>query len=107
MITEENLSEYVRSRIRELREANGLTVNGLAYRTGISQSYIRSLELGEKSSISVIKLYDICSELGVSLKDFFDEEFSLSPPDPLARAVNSLEPSQKESLLLFINSMKQ
>ena len=38
----------VGARIKELRIKSGLTVNGLANKAGISQSYLRDIELGNK-----------------------------------------------------------
>ena len=39
----------VGNRIRQLREAKHYTVNGLANRAGVSQSYLRDLELNNKN----------------------------------------------------------
>ena len=39
----------VGERIKELREKRGLTVNKLANLAGISQSYLRDVELGNKN----------------------------------------------------------
>ena len=41
----------VGQRIKELREAKGLTVNRLANMAGISQSYLRDVELGNKNPL--------------------------------------------------------
>ena len=45
----------VGNRIKQLREAKGWTTNRLANRCGISQSFLRAVELGEKG-ISVENL---------------------------------------------------
>ena len=58
-------------RIMELREAAGWTTNRLANLCGLSQSFLRSVELGEKG-ISVENLQLICDTLHISLRDFFD-----------------------------------
>jgi len=105
MINEENLSKYISQRITSLRKQAGYTTNGLAYKSGISQSYIRDIEIGTKNNISVEKLYFICSELGITLKDFFDEEFTPVSPDPLTKKIHSLTNTQKETLLNFLNSV--
>ncbi len=61
----------VGNRITALREARGITTNRLANLCGLSQSFIRSVELGEKG-ITVESLNLICDTLKISLKDFFD-----------------------------------
>ena len=50
-------------RIIALREAKGWTTNRLANQCGLSQSFLRSVELGEKG-ISVENLALICGALG-------------------------------------------
>ena len=62
----------VGERIKELREMKGFTVNKLANLAGISQSYLRDVELGNKNP-TVETLSYFCDALGVSLKDFFDD----------------------------------
>ena len=59
-------------RIAALRETKGWTTNRLANQCGLSQSFLRSVELGEKG-ISVESLSLLCDALGVSLKQFFDQ----------------------------------
>ena len=61
----------VGKRIKDLREKKGFTVNKLANLAGISQSYLRDVELGNKNP-TVETLSYFCDALGVSLKDFFD-----------------------------------
>lgn len=91
----------VGKRISELREKAGYTQNRLADLSGVSQSHLRRVELGQ-SRITVDHLEMICDALGMSLKDFFDEgdennEFSM--------AVATLTPKQKMRLLEFIKSL--
>ena len=63
----------VGQRITELRKAKNYTTNKLANLSGISQSYLRDVELGKKN-ISVEFLSYICESLNISLSDFFAEE---------------------------------
>jgi len=107
MIDEDNLSEFIRKRLKSIRETRGYTVNSLAYRSGISQSYIRCIEIGEKKGLSISKLFDLCLELDVTLTDFFNEEFAPAPISPLLKAINSLDASQQETLLQFIIQMQK
>ena len=57
-------------RIISLREQKGWTTNRLANMSGVSQSFLRAVELGQKG-ISVESLSAVCWALGVSLDDVF------------------------------------
>ena len=58
-------------RIIVLRERKGWSTNRLANLCGLSQSFLRAVELGEKG-ISVESLALVCDAMGISLKTFFD-----------------------------------
>ena len=93
-------------RIKQLREERGYSVNKLANRAGVSQSYLRDIELGGKNpTIDFIAL--ICDALGVTLKDFFDDD---SVPkawsDPLLDYARRLTPDQQSALSAFLESMR-
>ena len=91
----------VSSRIKELRIQRGLTVNGLANLAGISQSYLREIELGNKKP-TVEYLEYICDALKVSLVAFFNTP---SESDELIDTIGALNKKQKERLAAFIKSM--
>lgn len=57
------------ARIKELREAQGLSTNRLSNMAGLSQSYVRKLEKGE-SRPTVESLELLCHALGITLEDF-------------------------------------
>ena len=59
----------ISERIIALREARGFSTNKLANRAGISQSYLREIELGKKKPTVEILSY-ICEALDVSLSGF-------------------------------------
>lgn len=63
----------VGKRIIELREAMGMTTNKLAVSIGMSQSALRSIEIGEKSP-TVLTMEKICNGLGITLAEFFGIE---------------------------------
>lgn len=65
----------VGKRLKELREMRGITVNRLANMAGLSQSFLREIELGNKKP-TVETLSYFCEALGVSLSEFFSEESS-------------------------------
>lgn len=93
------------ARIVSLRKERGWTTNRLANRCGLSQSFLRSVELGEKG-ISVDSLLLVCEALDLSPRDFFDfSEGSIAVPDPLAGQVARLTPRQRQALAAFLSAM--
>ena len=60
----------VGSRIKYFRNKRKLSVNKLANISGVSQSFLRDIELGNKQP-TVEYLEYICFGLGITLKEFF------------------------------------
>ncbi|RJV45309.1 XRE family transcriptional regulator [Coprococcus sp. AF19-8AC] len=97
--------EYpVGDRLRFFREQKQISTNKLANLAGISQSYVRDIELGNKNP-TIEVLFQLCQTLGISLKDFFDDESLNLTNDPLIQRIYQLNASQKESLLAFLNTI--
>lgn len=95
----------VGARIIRLREHKDWTTNRLANQCGLSQSFLRSVELGEKG-ISVENLSLICEALQVSLGEFFtDGEKASDPLDPLAEELQQLTPRQRQTLADFLQAL--
>lgn len=93
----------VGERLKELREKSGYTVNKLANMAGISQSYLRDIELGNKNP-TVETLSYFCDALNISLKDFFDtDNIEISPS--LMTAISGLSDEQQKKLAEFLDSM--
>lgn len=92
------------NRITTLREAKGYTVNGLATRAGISQSFLRDIELGNKNP-TVETVDALCWALDISLRDFFDTEHDILS-DELEAAIYKLKPEQRAKLLEFLKTMQ-
>lgn len=92
-------------RITFFRTAKGYSTNKLALLSGISQSYLREVELGNKNPTVEVLSY-LCDALGISLKDFFDTEPN-TPflDDPLLKMIYQLTPPQRDALLAFLTSM--
>lgn len=66
-------------RLRQLREANGLTLDQLANASGVSRAMISRIERGEASPTASL-LARICAALGLSLSGFFaEQEQQISP----------------------------
>jgi len=95
----------VGKRITLFREKKGITVNRLANEAGISQSYLREVELGKKKP-TVETLSFVCEALGITLKDFFDDgSISRLETDELSAALFRLTPEQRKRLVEFLNSL--
>ena len=96
----------VGKRITEFRERKGITVNKLANLSGFSQSHIRDIELGNKTP-SVETLYQICTALDITLKDFFDDESeNLLANDPIVRRIYQMDERQRKMLLAFLETVE-
>ncbi len=93
----------VGKRIKALREVKGMTVNKLANMAGISQSFLRDIELGNKNP-TVETLTYFCDALNITLSEFFnDNDYEISPF--LKSAIKNLNDNQQIKLADFINSL--
>lgn len=88
-------------KIKELRTRKGITVNRLANLSGVSQSYLRDIELGNKQP-TVEYLSYICEGLEITLSEFFE---CSEKTDELTHLINKLKPEQKYSLIEFLKTM--
>lgn len=96
-----NISE----RIISLRTSKKLTTNKLANMAGISQSYLRDIELGIKNP-TVEMLRYICDALDISLHTFFFEnETQINPI--LLSAIEKLSEAEQLKLADLINEIKK
>lgn len=95
-----NISE----RIITLRKMQNLTTNKLANKAGISQSFLRDIELGKKIPTTETLFY-ICAALNISMEYFFKEDDSQLNPI-LLTAISKLSEKEQLSLASFINSIK-
>lgn len=96
----------VGKRITELRSEQGLTTNRLANLCGLSQSFVRSVELGEKG-ITVENLRLLCDALHITLKEFFDvpDAAEASEHDRFYQTINKLNDQQKKALSAFLETI--
>lgn len=95
----------VGKRIVELREKKNISTNKLANLAGISQSYLRDLEMNKKNP-TVEMLSYICFALDISLRDFFAE--SGNPINPyLVSAIQLLNDEEQIKLSEFICAIKK
>ena len=79
--TASNLNQRIAGRVRELRDAHGLSLDALAGKSGVSRSMISLIERGESSPTAAV-LERLAAGLGVMLASLFD------PPSAAARAPN-------------------
>ena len=95
----------VSARIKYFREKKGITVNKLAITAGVSQSYLREVELAlKKPTVDTVSL--LCEALGITLKEFFDDGSpTLLSADGLEEAIFKLTPDQRKRLAEFIKSV--
>jgi transcriptional regulator with XRE-family HTH domain len=94
----------VGKRIQYFRNLKGISTNKLANLSGISQSYLRDVELENKNPTIEI-VYQICESLGISLKEFFDDETSGLLEEPLIQRIYQLNQEQRKMLLAFLNTI--
>lgn len=69
----EAISVDVASRLRELREARGISMRALAAKSGLSANALSMIERG-KTSPSVSTLYKLAEALGIAITSFFGNE---------------------------------
>lgn len=82
-----------------------MTVNKLANTAGISQSFLREIELGNKKP-TVETLSLLCDALHITLKDFFDDSAPSALMDnELVRQIYRLTPKQQELLTEFLKAL--
>lgn len=95
----------VGKRIVELREKKNISTNKLANLAGISQSYLRDVEM-EKKNPTVEMLSYICFALDISLQDFFAETNPKINPY-LASSIQLLSDEEQIKLSEFICAVKK
>ena len=93
----------VGERIIYFRNKQGITTNKLANKAGLSQSFVRDVELSNKS-ITIENLVLVCDALKITLKDFFDEPEKSSDliDKELLSTINNLTIEQKTRLIDFL-----
>lgn len=94
-------------RISYFRKERKYSVNGLAMRSGVSQSYVRELELGHYENPTIEVLESLCGALGISLSEFFDEHKDLrTTNDSLIEEIELLNPAQRDLLRQFLHILR-
>src|SRR5205823_3043826 len=83
---ESDLNQRIAERVRELRAAQGLSLDALAAKSGVSRSMISLIERGESSPTAAV-LEKLAAGLGVTLASLFDASGAAAqtPSGPVAR----------------------
>lgn len=80
-----DLNQCLARRVRDLRAAEGLSLEALSARSGVSRSMISLVERGETSPTAVV-LAKLATGLGVTLASLFDDPSTAQvPASPVAR----------------------
>jgi transcriptional regulator with XRE-family HTH domain len=89
---QEDYLKWIASRIEDLRESKGVSAREMSRGIDKEETYIRKIET-EKITPSIPVLLEICHYLGISLKDFFDNE--IENPELLNELIELLRPLGK------------
>jgi transcriptional regulator with XRE-family HTH domain len=79
-----DINQLIAHRLRELRDAQGLSLAALAERSGVSKSNISLIERGESSATATV-LDKLSAALGVTVASLF-EKTTEEAPSPVSRA---------------------
>ena len=84
--TASDVNQRIAERVRELRAAQGLSLDALASKSGVSRAMISLIERGESSPTAVV-LEKLAAGLGVMLASLFDAPVAAAqaPSGPVAR----------------------
>ena len=90
--TASDLNQRIAERVRDLRAAQGLSLDALAGKSGVSRSMISLIERGESSPTAVV-LEKLAAGLGVMLASLFDTPAAAvpAPGGPVSRRENQPE----------------
>lgn len=87
-----DLNQRIAERVRELRQGQGLSLEALAEKCGVSRSMISLIERGESSPTAVV-LEKLAAGLGVVFASLFDAP---APPADFVRGVVQRRAEQSE-----------
>ena len=80
-----DINARIARRVRELRDAQGFSLDALAERSGVSRSNISLIERGQSSPTATV-LDKLAAGLGVTLASLFeDSKAPVAEPSPVAR----------------------
>lgn len=68
------MEEAVVNRIRRLCGEGKISINRLAYISGVAPSTVKNIIYGKSMNTGVVTIAKLCNGLEVSVRDFFDDE---------------------------------
>ena len=94
-------------RIDLLRTEQNLSIRDLAKKSGISKSQLSDILLGNKNP-NVYSLHLICTALGISLSDFFDDNVIVlrGKEAILIKIYHELSPMSQDALIKLSKCMR-
>lgn len=66
--------QAVVTRLQNLCKQNKVTVNRLAYESGVAPSTVKNIFYGTSANTGVVTIAKLCDGLDITLKEFFDDE---------------------------------
>jgi transcriptional regulator with XRE-family HTH domain len=83
-----DITARIAKRVRDLRDAQGYTLDALAERSGVSRSNISLIERGQSSPTAAV-LDKLAAGLGVTLASLFEDDSAQAvEPSPVARVAD-------------------
>ena len=79
-----DINTRIARRVRDLRDEQGLSLDALAERSGVSRSNISLIERAQSSPTAVV-LDKLAAGLGVTVASLFEETAASAEPSPMAR----------------------
>jgi len=67
-----DVSKATITRLRALCLSKGITVNGLSYRSGVTQSTVNDIFSGKTHNPGIATLKKLCDGLEINVRFFFD-----------------------------------
>lgn len=69
-----NIKDAVVVRFQKLCEKEGIKLNELATRSGVTPSTVYSMVDSKRRDLSIITIKKLCDGLDISITDFFDDK---------------------------------
>ena len=95
---------FIRNRLTELRIQKGVSEYKMSLEMGHSRSYIQNISSG-RSLPSWPEFLYACEYLGVTPRDFFDEE--IGNPALLQQAIDGLKSLNEDDLTLILSNINR
>jgi transcriptional regulator with XRE-family HTH domain len=85
-----DINQRIANKVRALRDEQGLSLDALSERSGVSRSNISLIERAQSSPTAQV-LDRLASALGVALASMFDDGEAVAEPSPLLRAAEQTD----------------